>query len=158
MQRSPESSEALNYRSGHQKTTADYAAIAIAPILIFLMISSLANFLTIMFYHGAFPARISWIVMMYTFGAVAVARVAIEQDRSYSLGYALVLGIVAFIAMMRFLDSPIFIILILFIIGYLSDAIVRDCTLIDETQDSSDQGLIDSGKRYLNEQLELSMN
>ena len=78
--------------------------------------------------------------------AVAIARVAIEQDRAYSLGYAVILGIVAFIAMLRFLDSPIFVILILLTIGYLSDAIVRDCTLIDDSADSSDQGLLDSGK------------
>ena len=89
---------------------------------------------------------------MYTLGAVAIARVAIEQDRSYSLGYAVVLGLVAFIAMLRFLDSTLFIIFILAMIGYLSDTIVRDCTLIDEDADSSDQGLIDAGKRYLQEQ------
>ena len=118
------------------------------------MISSLANFLTLMFYHGDFPARVSWIVMMYTLGAVAIARVAIEQDRAYSLGYAVILGIVAFIAMLRFLDSPIFVILILLTIGYLSDAIVRDCTLIDDSADSSDQGLLDSGKQYLKEQMD----
>ncbi|MCH1495412.1 MAG: hypothetical protein L7U72_09290, partial [Rubripirellula sp.] len=138
-----------------RKTFADYAAIAIAPLLIFVMISSLANFLTIMFYHGAFPARVSWIIMMFTLGAVAIARVAIEQDRAYSIGYAVVLGLVAFIAMQRFLDSPAFVLVILAIIGYLSDAIVRDCTLIDESADSSDQGLMDSGQKYLKQQLDL---
>ena len=107
----------LNSEPRRSKTAADFAAIAVAPILIFLMISSLANFLTLMFYHGDFPARVSWIVMMYTLGAVAIARVAIEQDRAYSLGYAVILGIVAFIAMLRFLDSPIFVILILLKIG-----------------------------------------
>ncbi|MGB1926836.1 MAG: hypothetical protein ACPHL6_09905, partial [Rubripirellula sp.] len=154
----PDSTQAIQHRSGNQKTVADYAAIAVAPVLIFFMISSLANFFTIMFYHGAFPTRISWIVMMYTLGTVAVARVAIEQDRGYSLGYAAVLGLVAFLSMIRFLDSTIFIIFILAVIGYLSDAIVRDCTLIDEAEDSSDQGLIDSGKQFFSTQRELQKN
>ncbi len=137
---------------------ADYAAIAVAPILIFLMISSLANFLTLIFYRGNFDARVSWIVMMYVLGAVAIARVAIEQNRSHSLGYAAVLGAVALIAMLRFIDSPIFVFLILGTVGYLSDAIVRDCTLIDEGVDSSDQGLVDSGRLFFKDQVSHTEN
>ena len=150
----PASTQVSQSRSAAQKNVADYAAIAVAPILIFLMISSLGNFLTTMLYHGQYPSRVSWILMMYTFGTVAVARVAIEQDRNYSLGYAAVLGLVAFLGMIRFLDSFIFVIFILIVIGYLSDAIVRDCTLIDENVDSSDQGLVDAGRIFVHDQLE----
>ncbi len=76
------------------KTAADYAAIAVAPLLIFLMISSLASFLTLTLYRGGFSARISWILMMFTLGVVGIARIAIERDRTYSLGYAGILGLV----------------------------------------------------------------
>lgn len=130
------------------KSTADYAAVAVAPILIFLMISSLANFLMLIVYHGYQPGRVSWTLLMFTMGAVGIARVAIEKDRAYSLGYAGILGIAAFITMVRFVDSPIFVAMILGLIAYLADRIVRDCTLIDEDVDSSDQGLLDSGRFF----------
>lgn len=122
--------------------------MAVAPVLIFLMISSLANFLMLVVYHGYQPGRVSWTLLMFTMGAVGIARVAIEKDRAYSLGYAGILGIAAFITMVRFVDSPIFVGLILGLIAYLADRIVRDCTLIDEDVDSSDQGLLDSGRFF----------
>ncbi len=140
------------------KTAADYAAIAVAPLLIFLMISSLANFLMLVLYHGSHPGRVAWILLMFTMGAVGIARIAIEKDRSYSLGYAAVLGIAAFITITKFLDSPIFCIFILALVGYLADRIVRDCTLIDDSVDASGQGLIDSGRLFVKQQLTTSID
>lgn len=136
------------------KTAADYAATAVAPVLIFLMISSLANFLMLVLYHGSHPQRVAWTLMMFTLGTVGIGRVAIEKDRAYSLGYAGILGFVAFIAMLRFVDSPIFSAFILVVIAYLSDRIVHDCTLIDDSVDASGQGLIDSGRLFVRKQIE----
>ena len=143
----------MNAVSG-KKTTADYAAIAVAPLLIFLMISSLANFLMLMLYHGAFAQRVSWTLMCFTFGAVAIARLSIEKDRGYSLGYLGILGFVTFIAMMRFVGSPIFSGFILALIAFLADRIVHDCTLIDESVDASGQGLMDSGGQFVRKQID----
>ncbi len=112
------------------------------------MISSLANFLMLIVYQGGQPGRVSWTLLMFTMGAVGIARVAIEKDRMYSLGYAGVLGIATFVTLMRFVSSPIFVGLILALIAYLADRIVRDCTLINEDVDSSDQGLLDSGRLF----------
>ncbi len=137
-----------------KKTAADYAAIAVAPLLIFLMISSLANFLMLMLYHGGFAQRVSWTLLMFTLGAVGIARIAIERDRSYSLAYAGILGLVTFMAMLRFVDSAIFSAFILVVIAYLADVIVRDCTLIDDKIDASGQGLIDSGRLFLKNQIQ----
>lgn len=137
-----------------RKTAADYAAIAVAPLLIFVMISSLANFLMLVLYRGGFPERVSWTVLMFTMGAVGIARIAIERDRAYAMGYAGVLGLLAFVAMLRFVDSPIFSAFILLVIGYLADATVRDCTLIDDEVDASGQGLIDSGRLFVKKQIE----
>jgi hypothetical protein len=139
------------------KTAADYAATAVAPVLIFLMISSLANFLMLVLYHGGHPQRVAWTLMMFTLGTVGIARVAIEKDRAYSLGYAGILGFVAFLAMLRFVDSPIFSAFILVVIAYLSDRIVHDCTLIDDSVDASGQGLIDSGRLFVKKQIESSV-
>ncbi len=120
------------------------------------MISSLANFLTLTLYRGGFPGRISWILMMFTLGVVGIARIAIERDRAYSLGYAGILGLVTFVSMLRFVDSPLFVVLILGLIAYLADIIVRDCTLIDETVDASGEGLIDAGRLFVKKQIELN--
>lgn len=128
------------------KTSTDYAVIALAPLLIFLMISSLANFLMMIVYRGGQPGRVSWTILMFTLGTVGIARVAIEKDRAYSLGYAVILGAVSLFSMMKFVDSILATVLILAVIAYLADWVVRDCTLIDEEADSSDQGLIGSGQ------------
>ncbi|MDA8744240.1 DUF4129 domain-containing protein [Rubripirellula amarantea] len=135
--------------SRRSKTTTDYVVIALAPLLIYLMISSLANFLMLVIYRGGQPTRVSWTILMFTLGTVGIARVAIEKDRTYSLGYAVVLGAVSFLSMMRFVNSPLASIILLAVIAYLSDWVVRDCTLIDEEADSSDQGLIDSGRLFM---------
>lgn len=137
-----------------RKTAADYAAIAVAPVLIFLMISSLASFLMLVLYRGGFQQRLTWILLMYTMGAVSVARIAIERDRAYSLGYAGALGLATFVSMLRFLDSAIFSAFILVVIAYLADVIVRDCTLIEDDVDASGQGLIDSGRLFLKKQVQ----
>ena len=137
-----------------RKTAADYAAIAVAPVLIFLMISSLANFLILMFYRGGFQSRLSWTVLCFTMGIVAVARIAIERDRSYSYGYAAALGLATLLVMTRLVDSLVFSVFILVVVGYLADVIVRDCTLIDEDVDASGEGLVDSGHLFLRKQVQ----
>ena len=110
------------------------------------MISSLANFLMLVLYHGNYSARVSWTLLMYTMGAVAVARIAIEQNRSHSLMYLGGLGLAAFVVMAGLIErSPIFCAGILALIAYLSDRITHDCTLIDDDVDASGQGLIDFG-------------
>ena len=139
-----------------RKTAADYAAIAVAPVLIFLMISSLANFLILMFYRGGFQSRLSWTVLCFTMGIVAVARIAIERDRVYSYGYAAALGLATLLVMARLVDSLVFSVFILVVVGYLADVIVRDCTLIDENVDASGEGLVDSGHLFLRKQVQLS--
>ncbi|KAA5539907.1 DUF4129 domain-containing protein [Roseiconus nitratireducens] len=124
---------------------ADYAAIGVAPVLIFLMISSLANFFVMIFYQGSYGDRVFYLILCYTMGAVSLARLVIEQDRAYTAGYAIGLGAAALFVMSRFLGSPIFVLGLVLLIGYLADRIVHDCTLIDETVDASGEGLIDRG-------------
>jgi len=141
-----------------RKTAADYAAIAVAPVLIFLMISSLANFLILVLYRGGFQSRLSWTVMCFTMGIVAVARIAIERDRAYSYGYAAALGLATLVVMSRLVDSFLFCVFILFVVGYLADLIVRDCTLIDDDVDASGEGLIDSGHLFLKKQVQESVD
>ncbi|MEM9827659.1 MAG: hypothetical protein AAF958_13795, partial [Planctomycetota bacterium] len=128
-----------------RKTASDYAAIAVAPFLIFLMIYALASFLSLVLYQGSYPSRIRWILLCFTMGSVAIARIAIEKDRAYSLGYAGALGLVTVLVMTTFVGNPVIPIVTVGVILVLSDRIVRDCTLIDDKQDSSDRGLLEFG-------------
>ncbi|MEM6980148.1 MAG: hypothetical protein AAF539_10830, partial [Planctomycetota bacterium] len=125
------------------QSLADMAAIGLAPILIFVMLSSLASFVSTLVYKGQFPARVSWTLLMYTMGTVALARVTIENDRKYAMAYATGLGAAALVTMLRFFGDPIFSVLILAMIGILADRITHDCTIIDDSIDGSDRGLID---------------
>ena len=125
-------------------TPSDYAVVSLTPLLIFLMLAALCNFLMLVLYRGGYPARVAWVMMCYTLGVVAVARLAIEQNRSLSIGYALALGAAALLTMSQFFGSPVASLILIAAIGYLADWLVRDCTVIDESADSSDRGLIDS--------------
>lgn len=122
---------------------ADYAAVAIAPVLIFVMISSLANYFVMLFYEGGYGDRLWYLISMYTMGAVALARIVIENDRSYSAGYAIALGAAMVFVMTRFAGHLPFAVGIVLLIGYLADRIVHDCTLIDYSVDASGEGLVD---------------
>ena len=83
---------------------------------------------------------------MYTMGAVAVARIAIEEDRNRSLMFLGGLTLAGFVVMAGLIErNPIFCAGILALIAYLSDRITHDCTLIDDDVDASGQGLIDFG-------------
>ena len=118
------------------------------------MISSLANFLTLMFYHGDFPRQ----------GFVDRHDVHLMRSRDRQSRHRAGSSVLpwlrgdsghrrihrdAAISGFTHLCNPDSL-----TIGYLSDAIVRDCTLIDDSADSSDQGLLDSGKQYLKEQMD----
>ncbi|MCA9140774.1 MAG: hypothetical protein KDB00_28570, partial [Planctomycetales bacterium] len=124
---------------------ADYAAIGVGPVLIFLMISSLANFFVSLFYQGNYSDRVFYLILMYTMGSVALARLVIEENRAYSAGYAIALGAAMLFVMSGFLGSLIFTLGLVLLIGYLADRIVHDCTVIDESVDASGEGLIDRG-------------
>lgn len=132
-----------------QQTIADYAAIGLAPILIFVMLLSLAQFLMMVIYSGNYPGNLNWTLMFYTMGVTAIARLAIEESRAYANGYMFALGAASLFVMSRFFGGPISSAIVLFVIGYLADRIVHDCTIVDDGVDSSGVGIIDSGRLWL---------
>ena len=116
------------------------------------MLSCLAMFLMMVLYAGGYSGRVNWTLLCYTMGVTAIARMTIEQGRSYSIGYTFVLGAAALFVMNRFFGGPVSAAVVLFVIGYLADRIVHDCTIIDDGVDSSGQGLIDSGRSWFRRQ------
>lgn len=130
----------------------DYTLAAIAPAFIISMIGSLVFFLIVLFFPGPESGRLMWVLGLYTFAAVLIARIAIEQSRAQSLGYMAVLGGATLLVVLRlytarglaeYMGIPL-LVLLLVLIAYLADRITFDCTLIHENISSRGAGLLQS--------------
>jgi hypothetical protein len=124
------------------KTLADYVAIAISPALIMLMVGSLMWFLVAVFYQGSYDGRIYWILACYVFAIVLITRIAIEEGRERAALFGVALAGAVGLATMRFSSSMYFHWILLAVAWWAAHKLTMDCTLIDEEQDSSGQGLL----------------
>ena len=124
------------------KTLADYVAIAISPALIMLMVGSLMWFLVAVFYQGHFDGRIYWILACFTLAIVLIARIGIEEGQERATLFGVPLAIAVGLATMKFSSSMYFHWILLGIAWWAAHKLTWDCTLIDEEQDSSGQGLL----------------
>ena len=117
-------------------------AIAISPVLIMLMVGSMMYFLVAVFYVGRYELRIYWILGCFTMAIVLISRISIEdgQERAILFGAALA-GVTGF-AVMRFANILFLPWLLLALAWWSASKLTWDCTLIDEGQDSSGQGLM----------------
>jgi len=135
----------------HRLTISDYAVVALCPSLIVLLLSSLVYFVILCVYQGGYSSRLGYIWFMFILGTVNIARLSIEQSRAYATGYAAVLGIATFFVLSRFQTlsgnaaalAPVVNFLVLAGVWFLADRITYDCTLIDDDDDASGQGLLD---------------
>jgi len=135
----------------HQ-TAADTVVATIAPALIIGMICCLVFFLILVTCRGEFTVRLMYILGLYTFASVLVARIAIEQSRTLSMAYTGILGTATLFVVMKFVDfQGVFALAalpltigFLVLIGFLADRITFDCTLIEDSDDSSGVGLLQS--------------
>lgn len=133
-------------------SNVDYALAGIAPFFIIGMIGSLTFFLIAVFYRGDYPARLMWILGLYTFASVLIARIAIEQTRTYAMGYMVCLGLATLLVAPRFIaiQGPMgwltlpLLVFFLVLIAFLADRITFDCTSINEAEASSGVGLLQS--------------
>ena len=85
-------------RTRLDKTLADYVVIAISPALIMALVGSLVFFLLEVSYRGQFETRMHWIMFWFVFGAVLVARIAIEEGREHAQMFGVAMCAVVAIA------------------------------------------------------------
>jgi hypothetical protein len=125
-----------------EKTLADYVVIAISPVLIMTLVGSLAFFLLELSYNGQFEIRLKWILFCFVSASVLVARIAIEQGKEHAslFGFALV-GVVGFAAF-RLVDNFLVAWVLLAISWCCTWKLTWDCTLIDDDEDASGEGLL----------------
>ncbi|MFH1264292.1 MAG: hypothetical protein ABIK89_01095, partial [Planctomycetota bacterium] len=135
------------------KTLADYVAIAISPVLIMLLVGSLLFFLIEVFYQGNYSGRLHWVLGLFTMAAVLVGRIAIEEGKERAAAFAAPLGIVTYLALFKFVQfqggllgsvSWAANLFLLGLVWWAAHKLTWDCTLIDETEDASGEGLMQS--------------
>jgi hypothetical protein len=130
-------------RSKLDKTLADYMAIAITPALIMLLTGSLVWFLAELGYDGSRPSRIRWILFWFVIGAVLVARIAIENGRAHAAMFLAGLAGATSLTIFKFApEAPLVPIVCLGVVAWCADKLTWDCTLIDESEDASGEGLL----------------
>jgi len=134
------------------KTLVDYIVIAISPALIMTLVGSLVFFLNEVFYQGNYPGRLNYILALFVFAAVLVGRISIEEGAERAALFAIPLGLVTIFAVKRFVEfqgdgwiqqfSLIINCGLIGLIWWSAHKLTWDCTLIDESQDSSGEGLL----------------
>ncbi len=126
------------------KTVIDYLIIAVCPVLIGLMVGSLAFFVLECTYDGRHDARIRWIVALFVVAVVGIGRISIEMDKGKAGAYGIALASVTFLAVMRF--SPVTFPVMCLIVGltwWASHKLTWNCTFIDEDEEDVGRGLLE---------------
>ncbi len=132
-------------------TLIDYVVIAINPALIMVLIGSLVYFLLEMFYQGQYPERLHVCLGLFVFAAVLIGRLSIEEGWEKAILYSIVLGFLTFLAMCKFVvykDPRLAAVGMAINIGLISitwwfaQKLTWDCTVIDEAEDASGEGLL----------------
>jgi hypothetical protein len=134
-------------KSRREKTLADYVVIAISPALIMTLVGSLVFFLLELSYRGDFELRVRWILFWFVVGAVLVARIAIQEGRSHASMFGGALVLVVGLGVFRFVDAIQVVIIVwvlLAVIWWCSWKLTWDCTLIDDSEDASGEGLLEA--------------
>lgn len=133
------------------KTLADYVAIAISPVLIMTLVGSLVFFLLEVFYQGDCPHRLQFILAMFVMATVLIGRISIEAGSERAALFALPLAVVTAIAIFRFVTfsgGPLASfnwavnLGLMGLIWWCAHKLTWDCTLIDETEDASGEGIL----------------
>ncbi len=136
------------------KTLADYLAIAVSPVLIMTLVGSLVYFLLELFYQGQYAGRLHFILTLFVIAAVLIGRIAITSSTDRAAMFAIPLAIVTALAIQRFVefDGPSATLYwtvnwsLLALIWWSTHKLTWDCTLFDETEDSTGQGLLETAR------------
>ena len=125
------------------ETLTDVLVLIVSPILVMILVGSLAFFLIQCFYDGQFFGRLNFATGLFVMSAVLVARIAIEEGREYASAFALPLGVVTILSMLQYTDlGPFLAIPLVLFIWWSTDKLTWDCTVLDEDKDASGEGLL----------------
>ena len=125
-----------------QPTLGDYLTIALSPVLIMGLVGSLAFFLLEVFYQGDYGLRLRWILFLYVFATVLIGRIAIVEGNERATAYGVALAGAVCPVVWVFVDEFVLAWLLLAVVWWCANKLTWDCTLIDEQEDVSGEGLL----------------
>jgi len=131
-------------RNRIEPTLVDYMGIAIGPALIMVLVSSVAFFLLTVFYAGAFEGVLKWTMTCFVVAAVLISRVSINEGAERATIFGAVLMIVVGLAMIKYTAQPWIAWIVLGVIWAFASHLVWNCTLIDDAEDASGEGLLEA--------------
>ena len=125
------------------ETLTDVLVLIVSPILVMILVGSLAFFLIQCCYQGQFYGRLNFATGLFVMSAVLISRISIEEGREYASAFAMPLGIVTILSIMQYTDlGPLFAVGLVLFIWWSTDKLTWDCTVIEESQDASGEGLL----------------
>jgi hypothetical protein len=125
-----------------RKTAADMMVIGISPVLIMFLVGSLSFFLIQIFYQGEAAGSVRWVMFWFVLAVVLVSRIGIEQGTTHAAIYGLALAIATWLYLTRVHPAALLGAILLSIIWWSAHKLTWDCTLIDEDEDASGSGLL----------------
>jgi hypothetical protein len=136
------------------KTPADYMVIGISPVLIMLLVGSLSFFLIQVFYRGEAVGSVRWVVFWFVMAVVLVSRIGIEQGTSQAAAYGLALAGATWIYLVRIHPAYLVGIILLGTVWWCAHKLTWDCTVIDDEEDASGSGLLQTAAEGSRSKLE----
>ena len=125
-----------------RKTLADYLVIALCPLLIMALVGSVAFFLLELIYHGNWSDRLRWVLFWFVIAAVLISRISMEQGSAHARIYGILLALATGALMYRLIGVTITGWCLLAFIWWCTSKLTWDCTLVDENEDASGEGLL----------------
>ena len=125
-----------------EKTILDYLVAALNPLLIMLLIGSLVFFLIQVFYRGEMAGGVRWVMFWFVLAVVLVSRIGIEQSPIHASVYGACLAAVSWLFLIQTHPAFLLGIVCLAVVWWSAHQLVQDCTLIDDDQDFTHQGLL----------------
>jgi hypothetical protein len=132
----------------------DYVVIAINPALVMVLVGSLIYFLLELFYQGQYPNKLHFCLTMFIFAAVLISRISMEEGWERAAPFGLALGVAICLAMRKYVEYPpgspmeaygwLLNYSLIALAWWCAHQLTWDSTLVDETQDASGEGLLQS--------------
>lgn len=106
------------------------------------MVGGLVFFLALVGYRGGFSGQVHWTLFWFTVASVLVSRISIENGSTHGSLYGLALGAATALRMVGFLGAPLGALLLLGVVWWCASKLTWDCTVIDDDEDASGEGLL----------------
>ena len=126
------------------KTVADYLVVGFSPLLIMLLVGSLCFFLIEVFFRGEAVGSVRWVMFWFVLAVVLVSRIGIEEGKDRAAAYGLALAAATWLYLVRIHPAFILGMILLGIVWWCAHKLTWDCTLIDEDEDASGGGLLET--------------